>query len=155
MCMIKVFVDKCTINQPKEEDVLENCLNSHLEIDWKNCTPKELLEKSLKDFDLNLEVAKGAGNTQVPGFIVNLSRTVVLYVSNEYSVCGEKQILYFFLENVVTGKIQKDLQQFLFTFNNDGIVEPCVQVSADKREMTENPGLNKNSETLLRIINSR
>lgn len=153
--MIKVADNKCTFNKSQNADFLEACLDSCLETTWKDCTPKELLEKTLHDFGLNLKIEKGSGNTQEPNFIISLDKTVILYVSNEHTVCGEKQILYFFLKYVVTGEIKEYNNRFLFTFSNNGAIVSCVQESANKYEMTENPGLNENSETLLRILRSR
>ena len=48
-----------------------------------------------------------ADNLQVPPFIVH-SESVTLYISNRNTVCGKKQILYFFLEYIITGKIKNE-----------------------------------------------
>lgn len=153
--MIKMCACEDEFEKLMDKNVLEECLDSHLDTIWKNCSPIELLIKALHDFNLDLKVKKGTGNTQVPNFIIIPDKTLILRVSNEDTVCGKKQILYFFLDYVITGKIRDELKHSLFEISNQGILVHYSREPADKHELTENPGLNANSETLLLILRSK
>lgn len=96
-------------------------------------------------------IRKGIDNLQVPPFIIG-SQTITLYISNRHTVCGKKQMLYFFLEYIITGKIIKETDNYLFTVDQYGSVIPQIQESNRNYKMTENQGLNANAETLLGIL---
>lgn len=151
--MIKELVTVEKINNPMKAEDLEALLDHCLTPLWRCCTPEELLRKSLDYFKLIMDdPCKGADNLQVPPFIVH-SESVTLYISNRNTVCGKKQILYFFLEYIITGKIKNEKP--LFYIDDYGSVIPCIQDPKRNYKMTENPGLNANAETLLSILNCR
>ena len=61
-------------------------------------------------------------------------------------------MLYFFLEYIITGKITKETDNYLFTVDQYSSVIPQIQEANRNYKMTENPGLNANAETLLEIL---
>lgn len=152
--MIKGLVTDNKFSDPMEAEDMEACLNQHLDPSWRCCTPEELLRKSLKNFNLKLNTPhKGADNSQVPLFIIR-SRSITLYVSNRKTVCGKKQMLYFFLEYIITGKINEEADKYLFAVDHQGFIIPHIQEPNCKGKMDETPGLNANAETLLGILST-
>lgn len=152
--MIKELVTDVKFSDPMKAEEIETCLDQHLDSSWRYCTPEKLLRESLKHFNLRMNTPhKGADNSQVPIFIIQ-SESITLYVSNRNTVCGKKQMLYFFLEYIITGKIKEEIQKYLFTVDKQGIVNPCIQAPNRKYKMDETPGLNTNAEALLGILSS-
>ena len=152
--MIKETVTDGKFNNPMKAEDMKSCLNQHLDPSWCCCTPEELLRESLKCFNLKMNTPeKGASNSQVPRFIVR-SESITLYVSNRQTVCGKKQMLYFFLEYIVTGKIKEETDNYIFTVDHERNVIPCIQAPNREYKMDETPGLNTNAETLLGILSS-
>ena len=106
--MIRTIVPEDTFSEPMSANDLEANLDRHLDPSWHRCTPEKLLRESLKSFNMTMNnLYKGVDNSQVPPFIVSF-QTVTLYISNRHTVCGKKQMLYFFLEYIITGKITKE-----------------------------------------------
>lgn len=152
--MIKELVTDDQFSVPMKAEDIESCLNRHLDSSWCCCTPEELLRESLKYFNLRMNTPdKGVGNSDVPLFIIR-SESITLYVSNRQTVCGKKQMLYFFLEYIVTGKIKEEVNNYLFTVDYQGNIIPRIQASNRKYKMDETPGLNTNAETLLGILSN-
>lgn len=150
--MIRTTVSEDTFSERMNAHDLEAYLDQYLDPSWHCCTPEKLLRESLKFFNMTkYNIRKGIDNLQVPPFIIG-SQTITLYISNRHTVCGKKQMLYFFLEYIITGKIIKETDNYLFTVDQYGSVIPQIQESNRNYKMTENQGLNANAETLLGIL---
>lgn len=152
--MIKAVASDDKFSKPMTAEQLKACLDQYLDSSWRCCTPEELIRKSLEYFNLTMNVPyKGVANSQAPIFIV-YSKVVTLYISNRHTVCGKKQMLYFFLEYILTGKIAKEADKYLFTIDNHNFVISCMQDPNRIYKMTEIPGLDINAETLLSILSN-
>lgn len=136
----------------KTECELSQAMYSCFGSEWRDSTPIELIRNnSAKFLGIKIKISKmhGIGNDLEPHYIIDGAHVVHLYVSNENTVCGECQMIYFMLQMLISKTILNELNKKpLFDISGDNSIytDNKEDKPIQKKKMSDSPGLHKNAK---------